>query len=164
MRFPPKVLNPGQRLLIQPGFVYFTITFVALLTVVDLVQMVTDLYHGVPCERPSHVAVRLITLGVFLELRGHVVGHLLGREKVEADRKGRHMSEVCEAFGAHLTVGGLFLELVHDTQTLVPGAVWVFYLGSSLTILLTAAMLHVVSDLVRGLLGPIEDDEAASEA
>lgn len=151
-RFRPEKLNPFQRLIVAPWFVFAVMIQVALLCAVDVVRMVRD-FVATPSEpigHPSDIAIRLVVLGVFLELRGNFVKHLRG-EHVAAEPRQAHLSEACEIYGGYLTVAGLFIELVESTrEVLFPGAI-ANPVGTVSVLVLTVMSLHVMFDFVRGV-------------
>lgn len=146
----PKRLNPLQRLLVARWFMYWVLANVALFCVSDVAHM-TMQFLATPWDAvgdPAKIAVRLVAGGVFFELRGKFVEHLLGGEAARVPEQA-HLSEVCEVYGGYLTVAGLFVELTDSTREFLDFWSLANPVGTFGVLLITAMSLHVMFDLVR---------------
>lgn len=155
---PKRGLKPFQRLLVAPRFPYLILAFVAVLGVLDMVEMIRAAYQTpfAAIGRPSSIAVRLVCVGVFLELRAAFLRHLFSPEDIAArGPQDAHLSEVCEVYGGFLTAAGLFIELVEDTRDHVHELTYANPIATFFTLGLLIFSMRMIVDVVREVIrGP----------
>lgn len=157
MHAPPAKLNPFQRLVINGWFVFGLLIYVAILGVVDVARTLRDVleHPDLPLAYADGAALRLVCIGVFFELRGTFVVHLLGPAAAQArGPSDTHLSETCEVFGGYLLVAGIFVELFENTRELLEAFPHVNLVGTCVELILSLLSLHIMYDFVRALRRP----------
>jgi hypothetical protein len=160
----PKSLNPFQKMLTSRGLVYVLLVMVTVLGVVDIVMLSAGLFGGWTGPHEDFMvsaeynnAIRLVAIGVFLEVRGTLVEHLRGEEVAESP-PNLFLSETSEVYGATLTVLGLFMEMIEGVREVLPETFAINVAATGGILLFSLLSMHVIFNFIRDLLrGPSKE-------